>query len=173
MVEMTLKLTGLGCSNYWADGWIQARTRTRTLNPRPHSYPNPNPNSNPHHNSLTLTLALALTLTLTPTPTLTRWNKLDGTIVILSAFDMGLTILLSGGGVNLSFLRILRMLRMLRMLRLMKSWKALYKICLALARAMPQMSNMIILLFLVMMIFSLLGAPCHAPTYSPKPNLLP
>ena len=110
MVEMTLKLTGLGCSNYWADGWIQARTRTRTLNPRPHSYPNPNPNSNPHHDSLTLTLALALTPTLTPTPTLTRWNKLDGTIVILSAFDMGLTILLSGGGVNLSFLRILRML---------------------------------------------------------------
>ena len=50
MVEMALKLTGLGCANYWADGW----------------------------------------------------NKLDGTIVILSAVDMGLTILLSGGGVNLS-----------------------------------------------------------------------
>ena len=51
MVEMALKLTGLGCANYWADGW----------------------------------------------------NKLDGTIVILSAVDMGLTILLSGGGVNLPF----------------------------------------------------------------------
>ena len=50
MAEMALKLTGLGCANYWADGW----------------------------------------------------NQLDGTIVILSALDMGLTILLSGGGVNLS-----------------------------------------------------------------------
>jgi len=107
---MTLKLTGLGCSNYWADGW----------------------------------------------------NQLDGTIVILSAVDMGLTILLSGGGVNLSFLRILRMLRMLRMLRLMKSWKGLYKICIAFARAMPQMSNMLILLFLIMMIFSLLGMQARA-----------
>ena len=42
--------------------------------------------------------------------------------------------------------------------------QALYKICIALARAMPQMSNMVILLFLIMMIFSLLGA---LPSYHP------
>ena len=55
MAEMGLKLSGLGCANYWADGW----------------------------------------------------NKLDGTIVILSAFDMGLTILLSGGGVDTAWSKCL------------------------------------------------------------------
>ena len=52
MVEMALKLVGLGCSQYWADGW----------------------------------------------------NKLDGTIVILSGFDLGLSMLAAGSGVNFSSL---------------------------------------------------------------------
>ena len=94
MIEMALKLVGLGCKGYWEDGW----------------------------------------------------NQLDGcaaaflhrTIVLLSAVDLGMTVLASGGGANLSFLRILRMLRVLRMLRLMKSWKGLYKIILTFGKALPQ-----------------------------------
>ena len=54
------------------------------------------------------------------------WNRLDGTIVIISGFDLGMTLAFAGGGPNISFLRILRMLRVLRMLRLMRSCKGLH-----------------------------------------------
>merc|ERR1740117_1026389 len=85
------------------------------------------------------------------------WNRLDGTIVIISGFDLGMTIAFAGGGPNISFLRILRMLRVLRMLRLMKSWKGLYKICMTLAKAIPQVGNVLVLFALITLIFALLG----------------
>ena len=94
------------------------------------------------------------------------WNKLDGSIVLLSVVDLGMTIaaalgLMGEGGANLSFLRILRMLRVLRMLRLMRSWKGLYKICMTFIKALPQMSNLFVLTFLLLVIFSLLGEGAH------------
>ena len=49
------------------------------------------------------------------------------------------------------------MLRILRMLRLMKSWKGLYNICMTFVKALPQMVNLFILTFLILVIFSLLG----------------
>ena len=110
------------------------------------------------------------------------WNTLDGTIVGLSIVEMVLTVVFAGGGVNLSFLRILRMLRVLRMLRLMKSWKGLYKIVMTMARAMPQMSNVLVLLFLIATIFALLGmqvrlcgrGAMHGPAvWSPLPQSPP
>ena len=63
----------------------------------------------------------------------------------------------AGGGVKLSFLRILRMLRVLRVLRLMRSWKGMYKIVITFVKAIPDMTNLFILMFLFMVIFSLLG----------------
>ena len=105
IVEMFLKVLGLGCASYWSDGW----------------------------------------------------NVLDGTIVIMSIVEMVLTALFAGSGVKLSFLRMLRMLRVARMLRLMKSWKGLYKVISTVVRAIPQMSNVLILVALVSMIFALLG----------------
>ena len=105
IIEMGVKLLGLGCAGYWADGW----------------------------------------------------NQLDGTIVTMSIVEMVLTALFAGSGVKLSFLRILRMLRVARMLRLMKSWKGLYKIISTVVKAVPQMSNVLILVFLINMIFALLG----------------
>ena len=105
MVEMALKLIGLGCAGYWRD----------------------------------------------------NWNRLDGTIVIISAFDLGLTVAFAGGGPNISFLRILRMLRVLRMLRLMKSWKGLYRVCMTMGKALPQCTNMLVLFALLDLIFALLG----------------
>ena len=113
MVEMALKLLGLGCAGYWRDSW----------------------------------------------------NRLDGTIVIISGFDLGLTIAFAGGGPNISFLRILRMLRVLRMLRLMKSWKGLYKICMTLAKAIPQVGNVLVLFSLITLIFSLLGMTLFGGTF--------
>ena len=105
IVEMFLKLCGLGCSRYWGDGW----------------------------------------------------NQLDGCIVIMSIVEMLVTILLAGSGVNMSFLRTLRMLRLVRMLRLMKSWKELYKIVMTFGKALPQLANIFVLMFLILVIFSLLG----------------
>ena len=105
MVEMALKLLGLGCAGYWRD----------------------------------------------------NWNRLDGNIVLISAVDLGMTVAFAGGGPNISFLRILRMLRVLRMLRLMKSWKGLYRVCMTMAKALPQCTNMLVLFALLDLIFALLG----------------
>ena len=85
------------------------------------------------------------------------WNTLDGIIVSLSIVEMVLTALFSGSGVKLSFLRILRMLRVARVLRLMRAWKGLYKIVSTIVQALPQLSNVLILLTLVSTIFALLG----------------
>ena len=91
------------------------------------------------------------------------WNQLDGTIVIVSLFDLGLTlaqalgVLGGGNSANMSFLRILRMLRLLRILRLMKSWRGLYNIVMTLLRSLPQMGNMMVLMGLMLCMFALLG----------------
>ena len=72
------------------------------------------------------------------------WNQLDGTIVIVSLLDLGLTLaqalgILGGdaNSANMSFLRILRMLRLLRIIRLMKAWRGLYNIVMTLLRSLP------------------------------------
>lgn len=82
---------------------------------------------------------------------------LDGTIVIISIADLVISIAFAGLDVNVSFLRILRMLRVLRVLRLMRSWRGLYRICMTFIKALPQMSNVLVLMLLCMTIFALLG----------------
>ena len=86
-----------------------------------------------------------------------RWNFLDGTIVIISIADLLISIVFAELGVNMSFLRILRMLRVMRVLRLMRSWRGLYRICMTFIKALPQMSNVLVLMLLCMTIFALLG----------------
>merc|ERR1719271_2416994 len=82
------------------------------------------------------------------------WNVLDGTIVSLSIGEMLITVLLADTGINISFLR---MLRLLRLLRLMRAWPGLYQIVMAFVKAIPQISNLFVLMFLIMFIFALLG----------------
>ena len=65
--------------------------------------------------------------------------------------------MMAGDAANLSFLRILRMLRVLRMLRLMRQWKGLYKIVMTFIKAIPGLSNVLVLTLLAMVIFTLLG----------------
>ena len=107
------------------------------------------------------------------------WNRLDGTIVSISIFEMVLSALFADSGMNLSFLRILRMLRVARMLRLMRSWKGLYKIISTVVSAVPQMSNVLILMFLICTIFALLGMQLFGGQFSEEhgygdsPPLLP
>ena len=105
IIEMGLKLFGMGCRAYWSDGW----------------------------------------------------NQLDGIIVIMSIVEIVLTALFANSGPNMSFLRILRMLRVARMLRLMRSWVGLYKIISTVVSAVPQMLNVLLLMFLICTIFALLG----------------
>ena len=99
-----------------------------------------------------------------------RWNVLDGTIVSLSIGELLITDILSflenGSVPNLSFLRILRMLRVMRMLRLMKSWKGLYRILSTFLRALMQISNLFVLMFLIMWIFALIGMQSFGGQYS-------
>ena len=90
------------------------------------------------------------------------WNTLDGVIVSLSIAEMVLTQLLAADAVKLSFLRVLRMLRLLRVLRLMRAWKGLYTVISTMLKAMPQLSNIFLLLFTISMIFSILGMQVRA-----------
>ena len=89
------------------------------------------------------------------------WNLLDGIIVSLSIGEMLITILLADTGINISFLR---MLRLLRLLRLLKAWPGLYKIVMSFVKAVPQISNLFVLMFLMMFIFSLLGMQIFGAT---------
>ena len=94
ILEFVAKILGLGCRDYWSDGW----------------------------------------------------NRLDGSLVMLSVIEILLTFLMAGSDVDLSLLRVLRLLRVMRMLRLMRSWKGLYKVVRTILNAIPQMSNVFVLL---------------------------
>ena len=108
MLEMLLKLCGLGWSAYWSDGW----------------------------------------------------NVLDGSIVSISVVEIIVSAYLpsdSGNTVVVSFVRTLRLVRVLRMLRLMRAWAGLYSIVNTFARAVQQMSNLLLLLFLITTMLALIG----------------
>jgi hypothetical protein len=94
-----------------------------------------------------------------------RWNALDGILVLLSMVDLAVTLLATASGVNLSFLRMLRMLRVLRVLRLMRSWQGLYKIVATFVKALPQLGNMSILMFITILIFALMGMQIFGGQY--------
>ena len=83
-----------------------------------------------------------------------RWNVLDGAIVSLSLAEQAATAALAGTAVNISFLRTLRLLRLLRLL---KAWPGLYKIVMAFVKAVPNIANLFVLMFLLLTIFALLG----------------
>ena len=95
------------------------------------------------------------------------WNKLDGSIVLISLIEMVLTMLASGTGVRLSFLRVLRLLRVLRVLRLMRSWRGLHRVVTTFGNALPEMSNVIVLMLLLMQIFALIGMQIIGGQYNP------
>jgi hypothetical protein len=89
---------------------------------------------------------------------------LDGTIVLLTSVDLAVPLLGFSSGVNLSFFRVLRVARILR---LMRAWRGLYRVCTAFVRALPQLSNLLFLVVLVMTIFALLGIKCFGGAFVP------
>ena len=97
------------------------------------------------------------------------WNMLDGTLVLLSLGEMILDALSGESAIpKLSFLRILRMLRVARMLKLMRTWKELYTVIAAFTKAIPQMSNLFVLTFMVLVILALLGLQLFGGIYNPE-----
>jgi hypothetical protein len=119
-----------------------------------------------------------------------NWNVLDGTIVLLSLFEIlvteVLTIFADGSVPQLSFLRMLRLLRIARALRLMRSWQGLYKIVRTLISVIPKIASLALITFLFMVIFVIAGmqffggifteeygyseVPCHEDQ-CPNPDL--
>ena len=115
---------------------------------------------------------------------------LDGTIVLLSLFEIlvteVLTIFADGSVPQLSFLRMLRLLRIARALRLMRSWQGLYKIVRTLISVIPKIASLALITFLFMVIFVIAGmqffggmfteengyseVPCHEDQ-CPNPDL--
>ena len=59
--------------------------------------------------------------------------------------------------IKFTFLRLLRILRVLRIMRLMRTWQGLYNVVMVFIRAAPQMRSLLILLFLLNVIFALIG----------------
>ena len=97
------------------------------------------------------------------------WNMLDGTLVLLSLGEMILDALSGESAIpKLSFLRILRMLRVARMLKLMRTWKELYTVIAAFTKAIPQMSNLFVLTFMILVILALLGLQLFGGIYNPE-----
>ena len=85
---------------------------------------------------------------------------LDGSIVSISVVEIIVSAYLpsdSGNTVVVSFVRTIRLVRVLRMLRLMRAWAGLYSIVNTFARAVQQMSNLLLLLFLITTMLALIG----------------
>ena len=117
IIEMGLKLQGLGCRRYWSN----------------------------------------------------RWNALDGSIVLVSIFDVLVELqqaLLGGGGMAdwSSTLRVFRMLRIVRALRLIRKWKGMYSVICAFSEAIPQVTNLILLMTVIIYIFAVLGMSIFGAT---------
>ena len=147
IIEMAVKVLGLGCVRYWSDGCVPKI----------------------EHGTPTLPFAAnaaAVAHVQSLIPRSSRWNQLDGIIVSMSIFEMLATAIermieASGGGVsNVSFLRMLRLLRLLRVarvLRLMRAWQGLHTILSTFVEVVPQMANIFILIFLTIFTFALFG----------------
>ena len=89
------------------------------------------------------------------------WNVLDGSIVSLSIVEIIVSAtLLSDSGASpivVSFVRMLRILRVLRMLRMIRAWSGLYSTCITFVRAVQQLSNLLLLMFLITTMLALVG----------------
>ena len=85
------------------------------------------------------------------------WNKLDGTLVLLSVAEILVNIFLAGASNLAPILRMLRMLRIVRAVRALRKWKAMMDLIGAFVKAIPQVANLMILMFVLMFIFAIIG----------------
>merc|ERR1719453_2195442 len=76
------------------------------------------------------------------------WNKLDGTIVLISVFSMALSLGSSAG--------LLRTLRVLRLVRLIKGVPGLRSLATTLYLSLPSLGNVGIMLLLTLYVYAVL-----------------
>lgn len=90
------------------------------------------------------------------------WNRFDFFVVFASIFDVVITNSLKDSNVkflkSFQIFRILRVLRVTRVLRLFKTLKGLEKILQTIYWSMKALGNVLLLLFLVIFIFAVLGS---------------
>jgi len=85
------------------------------------------------------------------------WNRFDFFIVIISYFGFAIDNAGANVGINPNILRVLRIARIFRILRAFKAFKAakkLQKLIFSLAKALPQLANLVPILLMVFFIFS-------------------
>lgn len=84
------------------------------------------------------------------------WNRFDLMIVI--GTDIGLLLDMSGAGINISTIAtVVRAFRIMRIFRLIKSSQNMRIILDTIAHIMPQVTNIMSLVFLLLFIYSVLG----------------
>jgi len=89
-----------------------------------------------------------------------KMNYIDGSVVLLSIFEMVITIIMSGDGGNLSqfkSLRILRTFRVFRIARLLRALESMQTIIGVIVKSYKSFIYITLLMFLFIYIFSLLG----------------
>jgi hypothetical protein len=85
-----------------------------------------------------------------------HFNLFDAFIILVSTLDIILSSVLSGSSAS-SSLSVLRGFRILRLLKIIKSWEKLQELLATIANTLKDLRNFLILLFICMFAFTLLG----------------
>ena len=83
------------------------------------------------------------------------WNVMDFLIVIFAIFSIAMDSFFAGSGVDFAYLKVFRLLRVLRPLRMLKRNQGLQIQVLSLMNAIPNISNLILIMVLVLMLFGI------------------
>ena len=92
------------------------------------------------------------------------WNVMDGSLAVLSIGEFMLQSVASHGLTHgedpssfISTIRLLRIVRVVRTIRLAREWPTMYRNILAFVRAIPQVTNLLILMCCWVFIFAIVG----------------
>lgn len=86
------------------------------------------------------------------------WNVLDGSLVLCSLVEIALHVVFAELTLDVTpMLRMLRILRILRSLRTVRSMPTLYKMTASFTASLPQVANLVVLVFFMCFIFAIIG----------------
>ena len=89
-----------------------------------------------------------------------KWNCLDGTLVLISIGELMLENVAGDTLLSPKFtstLRLLRVIRVMRAMRVIRQWPTMYRNVVAFVNAVPQVTNLLILMGCVVFIFAIIG----------------
>ena len=84
-----------------------------------------------------------------------NYNQLDGLLALLSVIEVVLASVESLWA--LQMVRFIRLVRLFRTMRLLRSFTSLYRVMVAIVKAIPQLRNLVVLTTCVMFIFAIVG----------------